>query len=326
MKSTSKMLIITGITLIFSILMSLWLFTKASEDIDNEIKYYKSYRNNILGIAGDFAVFAYDEAYVSEVTADVAVGGDFWAVSFGNYDKKWNFYKDNDLRFINQNSYIRGQYKSGDYKWNSDLYLYTGNGKNTINEETQNNSYNVIGVDYEFIDFENEFKFLNNLSKDLMDSQGQAEIDCIPKENEKTYTYQFPEEENVVIIKVDSEKFFNKAICESFNIEGLSADKKIVINIDCNGKFDKITPRIQINGSPEDWNYLSENVILNFYAIEQDKDYIVANGIMGTVLAPNFNIYVNSKLNGSIIARKVVANNPINGINSSIRWEDVETK
>ena len=107
--------IIAVITLILLILLSLWFFIKATGDKD-ENQYYQCYRHNILGIAGDFCVFTEGDANLSEVTADVAVGGNFKAQSFGNYDTQWQFYKDH-LECVNLNSYIGGHYEDGGYKW-----------------------------------------------------------------------------------------------------------------------------------------------------------------------------------------------------------------
>ena len=69
MKSVNKnkrRLMIAVITTIFLILFSMWMFTKATEDVgeDAEVteeseKTYTPYRNNILGVAGDFCVFTY---------------------------------------------------------------------------------------------------------------------------------------------------------------------------------------------------------------------------------------------------------------------------
>ena len=105
MKSVNKnkrRLMIAVITTIFLVLFSMWMFTKATEDVveDAEVteeseKTYTPYRNNILGVAGDFCVFTSGDANLSEVTADVAVGGNFKSQSFGNYETGWlKFYKD----------------------------------------------------------------------------------------------------------------------------------------------------------------------------------------------------------------------------------------
>ena len=266
-----RRLVIAVITMILLVVLSLWLFSRASEEtqeISEEREYYKSYRNNILGVAGDFCVFTYGNASVSEVTADIAVGGNFSSQTYGSYNTNWQFYKDNNLKFVNLNSYVRGKYIGGKYGWMGDktaeeltdslgnvkgtysdidinkehgqanLYIYTGDGENKIVNPTgahenewsnqviindtgyenklhlnnQVQSYNVIGVDYEFIDFEKEFQNLGNISERLMSAGEQIYVDCISPNGEKTYTYDFPQDQDTVLLTVDPANFFNESV------------------------------------------------------------------------------------------------------------------
>ena len=176
MKHTKKYRrrLIAIITLILLILLSLWMFIKASEDEEAKQEYYKPYRGNVLGVAGDFCVFTKGDAGFSEVTADIAVGGDFTKGNFGNYETRWDFYKNNDLRFVNLNSYIRGKYEGEKYCWQANrtkaeltcqdgttikgtydcgnangkanLYIYTGEkSENTVDSEHSNNQCMING-------------------------------------------------------------------------------------------------------------------------------------------------------------------------------------
>ena len=381
MKHTKKYRrrLITVITLILLILLSLWMFIKASEDEAPKQECYKPYRGNVLGVAGDFCVFTCGNADLSEVTADVAVGGDFTAGSFGNYKTKWDFYEKNDLKFVNLNSYIRGKYNGGTYAWvankskenltcsngeikgiydeennngKANLYIYTGDEKNQIGEASSNQcningqcyedtpcsdnlcdkqykSYNVIGVDYEFIDFEKEFENLSKVSETLMNIGEQIEVECVPDENNgKIFTYEFPENQNTVLITVNPENFFNTDSYDTFNIEGMNSSKKIIINVDCSSLTEcPVTPRIQVNGSSEDWNCLAENILFNFYHPQSNKiEQIEAKEIIGTILAPNLEVYINGNLDGSVLSRKVRTTNAIYGINSNIGWDDINGK
>lgn len=384
--TNKRRIMIAVITTLFLILFSLWMITKATEDVEDtenmdktseSNQYYTPYRNNILGVAGDFCVFTYEKAELSEVTADIAVGGDFTAGSFGNYKTKWEFYEKNDLKFVNLNSYVRGKYNGGTYSWvankcredltcnngevkgtydeennngKANLYIYTGQEKNQIGEAASNQcningncyentpcnddicnkpykSYNVIGVNYEFINFEKEFENLSNVSETLMNAGEQIELECIPKEG-KVFTYEFPKNQSTVLIKVNSENFFKTDNCDTFNINGLDSSKKIVINVDCSGLTEcPITPRIQVNGSAEDWNCLAENILFNFYnASSEEIEQIEAKEIIGTILAPNLEVYINGNLDGSVISRKVKTTNAIYGINSDIGWDDINGK
>ena len=381
MKHTKKYRrrLIAVITLILLILLSLWMFIKASEDEAPKQECYKPYRGNVLGVAGDFCVFTCGNADLSEVTADVAVGGDFTAGSFGNYKTKWDFYEKNDLKFVNLNSYIRGKYNGGTYAWvankskenltcsngeikgiydeennngKANLYIYTGDEKNQIGEASSNQcningqcyedtpcsdnlcdkqykSYNVIGVDYEFIDFEKEFENLSKVSETLMNIGEQIEVECVPDENNgKIFTYEFPENQNTVLITVNPENFFNTDSYDTFNIEGMNSSKKIIINVDCSSLTEcPVTPRIQVNGSSEDWNCLAENILFNFYHPQSNKiEQIEAKEIIGTILAPNLEVYINGNLDGSVLSRKVRTTNAIYGINSNIGWDDINGK
>ena len=169
--------IIAVITLILLILLSLWLFIKATGDKD-ENQYYQCYRHNILGIAGDFCVFTEGDAKLSECTADVAIGGDFKEGSFGNYNTQWEFYK-NHLECVNLNSYVKGRFESsGGYKWQgkdktelqcpdgtykgtctedhekgqANLYIYTGEdceNPNTCGKSNNGNQCQINGKDYD---------------------------------------------------------------------------------------------------------------------------------------------------------------------------------
>lgn len=361
------------------------IFSDALEGDEDDNYYYQSYKNNILGIAGDFCVFTYGDAIVSEVTADVAVGGDFTGQSIANYETRWdNFYKTYNLRHVNLNSYVRGKYNSGKYAWSAkrtqselttssgelkgtydvfnadgetneygkaNLYIYTGDGNNVItpsnpnqstingnsydnptHSEYSNNttgdqyqSYNVIGVDYEFIDFETVFSRLETISETLMFWDSQIQVDCLP-ESGKTYTYNFPEDKDTVLITVDPAVFFDGTICDTFNINGLDSTKKIIINVNCEGYLDKSSPKIQVNGSADDWNILAENIIFNYYLEEFVDESIEAKEVIGTILAPNMNVYINGNLDGSVITRNFSAgNNAIYGINSNISWSDIQT-
>ncbi len=377
-----RRLVIAVITMILLVVLSLWLFSRASEEtqeISEEKEYYKSYRNNILGVAGDFCVFTYGDASVSEVTADIAVGGNFSSQTFGNYNTNWEFYKDNNLKFVNLNSYVRGKYIGGKYGWMGDktaeeltdslgnvkgtysdidinkehgqanLYIYTGDGENTIVNPTgahenelsnqvfindtgyenklhlnnQVQSYNVIGVDYEFIDFEKEFQNLSNISERLMSAGEQLYVDCISPNGEKTYTYDFPQDQDTVLLTVDPANFFNESVCDTFNINGLDATKKIVINVNCEGYLGERSPLVKVNGSATDWNFLAENIVWNYYLPEFIDETIEADQAIGTVLAPNMNVFINGNLDGAVLSRKVTANNAIYGINSNISWGDI---
>ena len=391
MKSVNKnkrRLMIAVITTIFLILFSMWMFTKATEDVgeDAEVteeseKTYTPYRNNILGVAGDFCVFTYGDADLSEVTADVAVGGNFKAQSFGNYETGWsNFYK-NHLECVNLNSYIGGKYESGTYQWKAsktkeeltcstdgtckgtykgnhqygqaNLYINTEDSKNTIDDQHNPNqckindnyyenticqdencthdgkysAYNVIECDYNFIDFEKEFENLSNISSTLMENKKAIQVDCKNEDQNHTYTYKIPDELDMVIINVDADNFFDATKCDTFNIDGLNKNKKIVINVDCNEHLSEkcpTTPQIKVNGKADDWNYLAENIIWNFYCDNYtDNAQIEAKEIIGTILAPNLAVYINGNLDGAILAREATTDNAIYGMNSDIGWDDI---
>ena len=373
-----RRVIIAVITMILLIVLSLWLFTRASEDTEETPQYYQSYRNNILGVAGDFAVFTYGDASVSEVKGDIAIGGDYNASGgFGGYGSKWDFYKSKtDLRHVNLNSYIRGKFNGTIYNWDAaydkgeltdesgnvrgtydvgntygkaNIYLHTDN--NTYEQYSVNNgqewitkinnekidsvakregdlsypAYNLIGVDYEFIDFEAEFQNLSNISETLMHSGEQVEVDCAP-ESGKTYTYNFPEGQDTVLITVNPANFFDGNVCDTFNINGLDSTKKIVINVPCEGYLNCKSPIININGSADDWNALAENIIFNYYLPEFVDQPIQVDCAIGTILAPNMNININGNLDGAVLARKVEANQTIQGINSNIGWDDLDVE
>lgn len=366
-------LIVTMLVAIFIKVICTIIMSDAQDGGNNQNHYYQSYRNNILGVAGDFCVFTYSDASVSEVTADIAIGGNFSGQAFGNYNTNWNFYKKNDLKYVNLNSYVQGKYDGGTYNWKGDktktelttnsglikgtydvenvngkanLYIYTGNGDNVIspsnpNQTTVNgksyenairtdsetgvtyNAYNAIPVDYKFIDFDKEFEELEKISETLINHDSQIYVDCISAQSNKVYTYNIPEDKDTVLITVDSNNFFNENICDTFNINGLTPNKKIIINVNCEGHLGDRSPMTQINGSPSDWNALAENVVFNFYLPNFIEDTIEAKEIIGTILAPNMNIFINGNLDGAVIARKVTANNAIYGINSDIAWSDV---
>ncbi len=368
--------LIASITFILLIVLSLGLFINASEEKAPKQEYYKSYRGNILGVAGDFCVFTKEDASLSECTADIAIGGDLKKGSFGNYETQWDgFYKQN-LDCVNLNSYIRGKYESdGKYCWQAkrtkaeltcdniykgtydcgnengkaNLYIYTKDNKNIIDndhnpneckingkshENTQcneqgktYNAYNVIGVEYEFINFDAEFEKLKQLSESLKKKGEAIEVSCRNENNDShTFEYTIPAEQDMTIITVNPDNFFNSSICDNFSIKGLDANKKIIINVDCTNAFTSgspVTPIIQIEGNKADWNPLAKNIIWNFYYPENSKEVkLEAKEIIGTILAPNMNIYINGNLDGSVIAKKVEANT-IHGINSGISSADL---
>lgn len=378
----NRKVIIAVITMILLIILSLWLFTKASEDTEEtgttEQLVYQSYRNNILGVAGDFSIFTLENATLAEVTADVAIGGDFQATSFGNYNTNWEFYKGNDLKFVNLNSYIRGTYKGGIYKWNADksaeeLLSSSGVQKGTFNENdvdknfgqaniylnTANNnfeviynadgslnnnikingsdygnnvygqsvyktgfaSYNVIGVDGNFINFEAVYENLKNVSETLMYADGQIAVEC--DDASQTFKYEIPEEKDIVILDVNEENFFNQNKCNVFDIY-MNSNQKIIINVDCTNYIGETTPKIRINGG-NGWEALAENVIFNYYLADEQISETQTNIIeaMGTILAPNMNIKINN-LVGAIITKNVEVSERVYGINSNIGWGDIQ--
>ena len=372
------------LTILLLLILSLWMFIKASEDEEAKQEYYNPYRGNVLGVAGDFCVFTEGDVKLSEVTADVAVGGKFEAQSFGNYDTGWSqFYKDH-LECVNLNSYIGGHYVGGTYQWKGDktreeltcaekqickgtyidenhkngqanLYIYTGEceGSNTcgpsqngnqcnINGQdynnpfctdnscgTQYNAYNVIGCTSKFINFENEFKNLRNVSRTLKEKEF-CKISC-KNETDTSHTieYKIEEDENCVVITLDGDNFFNSDYCDTFDIKGLESTKKIVINVDCSNVFnDKCptTPKMKIDGYSGGWNVLAENIIWNFYYEGNQKAQLEVKELIGTILAPNIEVKVTGNLYGSVIAKSVDASNTINGINSDISWSDIGEK
>ncbi len=378
----NRKVIIAVITMILLIILSLWLFTKASEDTEEtgttEQLVYQSYRNNILGVAGDFCIFTLENATLAEVTADVAIGGDFQATSFGNYNTNWEFYKGNDLKFVNLNSYIRGTYTGGIYKWNADksaeeLLSSSGVQKGTFNENdvdksfgqaniylnTANNdfeviynadgslnnnikingsdygnnvygqsvyetgfaSYNVIGVDGNFINFESVYEDLKNVSTTLMYADGQIAVEC--DDASQTFKYEIPEEKDIVILDVNEENFFNQNKCNVFDIY-MNSNQKIIINVDCTNYIGKETPKIRINGG-NGWDALAENVIFNYYLADEQTSETQTNIIeaMGTILAPNMNIKINN-LVGAVITKSVEVSERVYGINSNIGWGDIQ--
>ena len=378
-----RIAIILFILIILLIVLALWMFTRASEDIEPEQqKPYESYRHNIFGVAGDFCVFTEGDADLSECTADIAIGGALKRGSFGNYNTGWeNFYKEH-LECVNLNSYIKGKYEStGNYNWQgkpktelqcqdgtfkgtyigehqngqANLYLYTGddcesntcgnssnsnqcqiNGNYHDNPECidskctkgKYNAYNVIEVDYDLINFEQEFENLKGLSETLKSkSESLEKVSCKDEKGSHTFEYTIPDDQDMVIVTVDPDNFFNSSICDTFTINGLTKDKKIIINVDCSGRFSDscpTTPKISINGSSGDWNYLAENIVWNFYCPEGTEDaQLEAKEIIGTILAPNIDIHINGNLDGAVIAKKLKAN-AIYGINSDIGWGDIE--
>ena len=367
--------IIAIIILILLILLSLWLFIRASED---EQKPYESYRHNILGIAGDFCVFTKEDATLSQVSADVAVGGNFKAQGFGDYETGWNFYKEH-LECVNLNSYIGGHYESGTYHWKgnkkraeltcsidnsckgtykgehqygqANLYIYTGdesvkNNCESTNNENQcringkdydnpicndekcthggkYNAYNVIECDYKFINFDEEFNNLVRLSERLKTLGEAIQVDCDTKNcGNRTFTYNIPDNQEMTIITLDANNFFNATNCDTFNIDGLDSNKQIIINVDCTGSFSTecpTTPKIKINNDDKDWNYLAENIIWNFYYPDNSGEaQLEAKEMVGTILAPNIDVTINGNLDGAVIAKKIPYANTINGINCSI--------
>ena len=383
-----RIAIILFILMILLIILALWMFTRASEDVAPEQqKPYESYRHNILGVAGDFCVFTEGDADLSEVTADVAVGGKFSATSFGNYDTQWQFYKDH-LECVNLNSYVGGHYENGNYQWKgkdktelkcsdgtykgtctdehqkgqANLYIYTGecndqntcgasnnanqctiNGQNydnpTCNDGGQcdtYNAYNVVSCEYEFIDFKKEFEYLRDLSRKLKEKGDEGgeefKVKCKNENNgDRTIKYKMKEEGNTVIITVDAENFFNAMCCEYFDIEGLDTSKFIIINVDCTNAFDNVcprTPRTQINGKTDSWNALTENILWNFYYPdgESQEAQMEANEMIGTILAPNIDVFINGNLDGAVIAKSMSSkkSNTINGINCGIGWGDID--
>ena len=377
MKSSSinRKCLIASMTFILLIVFFLWLFIYASEVKASKQEYYKSYRGNIFGIAGDFCVFTKEDASLSECTADIAIGGNLKKGSFGNYETQWEgFYKQN-LDCVNLNSYIRGKYESdGKYCWQAkrtkaeltystdksykgtydcgnengkaNLYIYTKDNKNVIDnnhntneckingksyENTQchdnngtYNAYNLIGVEYEFINFDAEFENLKQLSESLKKKGEAIKVSCKNENNgSRTFEYTIPAEQNMTIITVDPDNFFDSSICDNFSIKGLDTNKKIIINVDCTGRSYPVTPKISIQGNSNDWNPLAKNIIWNFYYPENSEEIkLEAKEIIGTILAPNINIYINGNLDGSVIAKKVEANT-IHGINSGISSADL---
>ena len=336
---------------------------------------YTKYNNNILGVPGDFCIFCYGDASVSEVTADIAVGGDFKKGAFGNYETNWTFYDTYDLRHVNLHSYIGGTYSSNTfYNWqalrtkeelttdngtikgiydvenpngkgvvylneNNNTFSTNGNQttingisvENTLHNDADNpyNSYNVVGVGDNFIDFDTEFTKLQTVSERLMNQPNQPELDCVP-ETGHTYTYDFPADKDVMVVKVNAENFFNSSLIDTFNITNFSSGKKLVVNVDCkdiilDSEGKRATPPIAINGSKTDWNVLAEDIIFNFYSdtLIEEKE-LETKEVIGTILAPNLNIYVNGNLDGAVIARKVTAQEAIYGINLNISWDDIE--
>ena len=376
-----RIAIILFILIILLIVLALWMFTRASEDVEPEQqKPYESYRHNIFDVAGDFCVFTEGDAKLSEVTADVAVGGNFEAQTFGNYETKWeDFYKKYDLKYVNLNSYIGGTYKSGKYGWHAqknkqeltcsdqtckgtydcgnangkaNLYICTKDGKNTIAEQhnpnqciinnqsydnpTCNdngqckdyNAYNVIGVDYDFISFNTEFEELRSLSETLKKKGEESQLECKNDGTNHTVKYTIPNDQDTVVITLDAKNFFDSSNCDTFDIDGLTENKKIVINIDCTNSFDSVcpkTPKISINGSSSDWNHLAENIVWNFYCPEGTENaQLEADQMIGTILAPNIDVTINGNLDGSVIAKSIPYANAIYGINSDIGWGDIE--
>ncbi len=368
--------IIAVITLILLVLLSLWFFIKATGDEEPEHECYQSYRHNILGIAGDFCVFTKEDAKLSQVSADVAVGGKFEAQSFGNYENGWNqFYKDH-LECVNLNSYIGGHYEKGTYEWKgskdkseltcsdgtikgtytdnhekgqANLYIYTGEesensiGKNGVNGnqcqinnqnynnpycndstcKEQYNAYNVIECDYKFIDFEKEFERLVSLSENLKNLGEKIQIDCDTKNcGNKTFTYTIPQNQDTVIITLNADNFFNSTNCDTFNIAGMNDNTSIIINIDySNSEYCYVTPKIQVNGQSSDWSQYAENILWNFYYPNADgNEQMEAKEMIGTILAPNMDIYINGNLDGAVIAKSMSSqtSNTINGINCGI--------
>lgn len=355
------------------------IISNVSADEDAPATYTK-YSNNILGVPGDFCVFCYGDASVSEVTADIAIGGDFSRGAFGNYMTDWNFYDTYDLRHVNLHSYIAGTYSSNTfYNWQASktkeelttsdgtvkgsydvenkngkgiVYLNKNNNEfstnanqTTVNghsydnpvhqdqgSDVQYHSYDVIGVEDGFIDFDQEFENLQAASERLMNQPNQPELDCIPTDGSQTYTYTFPSDKNVMVVKVDPNTFFNSNIVNIFNIDNFESGKKIVINVDCTDLMENAqegtrppTPIISVNGSRADWNVLAEDIVFNFYSenLVTNKS-LETKEIIGTILAPNLNVYVNGNLDGAVIARKVTSQEAIHGINLNISWDDIE--
>ena len=382
-----RIAIILFILIILLIVLALWMFTRASEDVEPEQqKPYESYRHNIFGVAGDFCVFTEEDASLSECTADIAIGGALKRGSFGNYNTQWEQFYKNHLECVNLNSYIRGKYESdGGYNWQgkpkselqctdgsykgtydcdnqkgkANLYIYTGeNSDNVVSTEGVNpnqckindkchdntqcndggqgktyNAYNVIEVKNEIIDFGKEFEYLRNLSSELKEKGDNAGEDCKincknEPNNSHTIKYQMVEDEDTIIITVNPENFFNSSVCDTFDIEGLDVNKKIIINVDCSEAFKNEcpkTPKISINGSSSDWNALAENIVWNFYCPEGTPNaQLEADQMIGTILAPNIDVHINGNLDGAVIAKKVEASNAIYGINSGLGWGDIE--
>ncbi len=379
------------LTILLLLILSLWMFIKASED---EEECYKCYRNNILGIAGDFCVFTEGDAKLSECTADIAIGGKFDGTSFGNYDTGWSQFYSSHLECVNLNSYIGGHYENGTYQWKGDktkeqltchgsgidickgtyegehqygqanLYINTceessnnvctqGGNPNQcqINGKTYNNpqcnddkcdqngkynAYNVKEVKCKFIDFEKEFEDLRKLSETLKNKGENGDTDCkvnCKNEPNNTHTikYQIKEDESAVIITVEADNFFNSNFCDTFDIENLASNKKIIINVDCTDQFTqqcRSTPKIQINGQSGKWDALAENIIWNFYYPDNNGNngtgaQLEVKEMIGTILAPNIEVKVTGNLYGAVIAKKILEANTINGINSSINWSDI---
>lgn len=169
--------------------------------------------------------------------------------------------------------------------------------------------------EYKIINFEEEFKKLNNFSSVLYNvATSSSEVNVINLDADgKIY-------ENNQVNGLNNGKAESETLDVSKYLEN---NKYLVINVDMSG-LSEINLSNTINwgdlGGTYSWNTVSTRILWNFYNKESNTPYtgninIYKNNIIGTILAPSANVVVGSTINASIISDK--ASNPGGEIHKS---------